>query len=711
MDLSSIGLRDRYKTYDGPEPIANFFDPCFQNSNKYDRAVGYFTSNGVQELKKGLEVFIRNSGRIRLVTSTRLEPDDLEEIRLGYSLRKKAQEAFHKTLETLEDDETSESTLGYIGKLIKDKVLDIKIAIFKDNENTLYHEKIGFFSDESDNQVYFIGSNNETRGGLISNGESFEVHKSWASDSDKDRVATAHQDFERLWSGAIETLEVLEISEVSRQLFERHAVKFEMREPIVEPPPRPQEDQTEDGGETPTITPLDDDELPQVAPFDLREYQKEAIDAWLNNGGRGVLKMATGTGKTVTAIGAIKKLLESRDDIEPLLILITCPLKHLVLQWSQSLHSTRYAQVLCYEDKNIWFGEAQQTLNDLQLGVLKVGIFITTHATFSKNDLRALIATWEGSFLFISDEVHHMGSRARSAILPQNPRFTMGLSATPERHNHEIGTEFIFSYFGVIVYDLPLRKAIEIGCLSMYKYIPIAVYLSDDELKIYKKLSQRIAMLSNQNDGGIDSDENDLLYAAIRKRNAELGNCESKLPAFKAEAIARKNEFYQLVYCSEDQSELQDSKQLDEVLRILGRELELSARKYIGETPPDERRQILVSFQTKLLKYVVSMRCLDEGVDIPDARIAYLLASSTDRRQWVQRRGRILRLPSDGKDKLAQIVDFITLPPRGSSTPIALELVQNELVRVKEFGIDSINASDADNFIGIIKESFGIRNG
>ena len=708
MDLSSVPLLDRYKTYDGPEPIANFFDPCFQNSNKYDRAVGYFTSNGVKELKNGLRKFNGNGGYIRLVTSTRLEPDDLEEIRLGYSLREKVQEAFHRTLKTLEDGEASEDTLGYIGKLIKDKVLDIKIAIFKNDEDTLYHEKIGFFSDESGNQVYFIGSNNETRGGLISNGESFEVHKSWASDSDNRRVTTAHQDFERLWSGAIETLEVLEISEVSKELFERHAVIFEERERSGELPQVPET--SDDSDQLDPVTPLDDEQLLPVEPFTLYPYQQEAIDAWLNSGGRGVLKMATGTGKTVTAIGAIKRLLESRDDIEPLLILITCPLKHLVSQWSQSLRSTPYARVLCYQDKNYWFGEAQQTLNNLQLGVLKVGVFITTHATFTKNDLRALIATWEGSFLFISDEVHHMGSRARSAIVPQNPRFTLGLSATPERHNHETGTEFIFSYFGKIVYELSLRKAIEIGCLSSYKYFPFAVYLSDEEFKTYVRLSQKIAMLSNQNDGGIDADENDELYKAIRLRNAELGNCESKLSAFKAEAIERKNEYYQLVYCSEGKSVNQESKQLDEVLRMLGLELELSARKYIGGTPPDERRQILDSFQTKLLKFVVSMKCLDEGVDIPDARIAYLLASSTDPRQWVQRRGRILRLSSDRKPKLAEVVDFVTFPPSGSSNEIALALVRNELARVKQFGDDAVNSTDADTFVGIYKKKYGVGN-
>lgn len=707
MNLSTVPLVDRYKTYDGPEPIANFFDPCFQNSNKYDRAVGYFTSNGVKELKNGLRKFNGNGGYIRLVTSTRLEPDDLEEIRLGYSLREKVQEAFHRTLKTLEEGEASEDTLGYIGKLIKDKVLDIKIAIFKSDKDTLYHEKIGFFSDESGNQVYFIGSNNETRGGLISNGESFEVHKSWASDSDNRRVTSAHQDFERLWSGAIETLEVLEISEVSKELFERHAVAFEERERSGELPLVPET--SPDSDQLDPVTPLDEEPLLPVEPFALRPYQQEAIDAWLNNGGRGVLAMATGTGKTVTAIGAFEQLVEIQADNQPLLILITCPFDNLVRQWDEALRANGYKPVLCFVDRNIWFGDAHQVLNNLLLNRRGVGILITTHATFAREDLRRLIETWQGNFLIISDEVHHMGSRSRRDILPDHKTHSLGLSATPNRKNDVVGTEAIFSYYGDVVYDLPLRKAIEMGFLSPYVYFPIAVYLSDEEFTEYTRLSQRIAQLSSPNDGALDFDENPELYKAIRARNAALGNCESKLSAFKSEVLKRREDNFQLVYCSEGKSELQSEKQLTEVMRILGIELDLSARKYTSETPKQSRREILEDLLEGDLKFVVSMRCLDEGVDIPDARFAYLLASSSDERQWVQRRGRILRLPRDGEPKLAQIIDFVTFPPYGSSTNIALKLVRDELMRVKEFGSDSTNPELADKFGRDLEEEFGVK--
>ena len=238
-----------------------------------------------------------------------------------------------------------------------------------------------------------------------------------------------------------------------------------------------------------------------------------------------------------------------------------------------------------------------------------------------------------------------------------------------------MGTTAIFEYFGPVVYELPLEKAIQMGFLSPYVYLPIEVHLNDEEFDVYKQLTARIAQLANQTDGEFNDDGNPELYKAIRARNAALGNCESKLGAFKEQVLERKDLFYQLVYCSEGASELQDLKQLDEVMKILGLELDLSARKYISGVSKADRREILNDLKAKNLKFVVSMKCLDEGVDIPDARVAYILASSTDPRQWVQRRGRILRLPRDGQPKLATILDFVTLPPSGLKSEIALNLV------------------------------------
>jgi superfamily II DNA or RNA helicase len=428
----------------------------------------------------------------------------------------------------------------------------------------------------------------------------------------------------------------------------------------------------------------------------------------MENDSRGVLKMATGTGKTVTAIGAINRLRENVAADGSLLILITCPLRNLVRQWGEALKSLNATKVLCYEDVNSWFSEAQQLVNFLQLNN-GVGVLVTTHATWSRDDLKELIGKWNKDLLIISDEVHHMGSRRRRGTLPKNANYRLGLSATPERHNDELGTESIFKYFGSVVYELNLREAIKLGCLSRYKYRPVRTYLSTEESVEYTNLSRQIAALLAKNGGSLDDDDDDYVefMRKVRKRNNLLGNCANKLPTFSQQVISRSEVNYQLVYCSEGKG-LEEEKQLNDVLKILGRELGLGARKYISETTSQARINILRDFSRAEIQFVVSMKCLDEGVDLPDARIAYILASSTDPRQWVQRRGRILRRPTTGVEKLAEIIDFVTLPAPGEElNALTKDLLDKEIERIEVFGSDSENGDEATRFIEALRADYG----
>jgi superfamily II DNA or RNA helicase len=209
----------------------------------------------------------------------------------------------------------------------------------------------------------------------------------------------------------------------------------------------------------------------------------------------------------------------------------------------------------------------------------------------------------------------------------------------------------------------------------------------------------------------LDDDDEDFLrfMQLVRFRNALLGGCESKLTAFRHQAEIRKDQDFQLVFCSEGKGLDQDEKQLVGVLQILGHELDLGARKYVSETSSFERNAILDQFKKQEIRFVVSMRCLDEGVDLPDARIAYILASSTDPRQWVQRRGRILRLPTNQEVKTAEIIDFVTLPSKSISLNDSVRaLVQSEINRVLEFGDDSLNNEEARVLAEMLTSEFNL---
>jgi len=688
LNLSQLNIEDGYKTYEGPSPVHKFFIPCLENSIRYDRAAGFFTSGALAKLTTGLEAFRKNNGKMRLITSPRLTEEDVQQIEDGYNLRDRIHEIVEDNFKEL--GIKSPEQLGYLGKLVAEGILDIRIAFFKDQRSAMFHEKWGIFEDKGGNSCYFIGSNNETVYAQEHNAESFDITTSWETELAERKISKKKDDFNRLWESRISKLEVSELSQVSREILAKYAEQV------------PKD-----------FVPLIDTEqerVIQVESFSLRPYQQNAIDAWLANGGRGVLKMATGTGKTVTAIGAINQLLKSDESIEPLLILITCPLKNLVEQWDRAMRIEPYKKILCYENRNHWYDSAQRVCNELRDLNSGVGVFITTHSTWSRGDLKGLISRWTGKLLVISDEVHHMGSRKRRSSLPKNATFTLGLSATPERHNDPVGTQEILNYFGDVVYELSIKKAIGLGCLSPYSYRPIRVYLSEEELDEYTKLSGRIAALLAQNGGVLDDDDDDFeeYMTKVRLRNALLGGCESKLEAFRDQAETRKDADYQLVFCSEGKG-FNKEKQLDEVLLLLGHDLELSARKYIAETSSEERIRILKEFQKQQLKFVVSMKCLDEGVDLPDARIAYILASSTDPRQWVQRRGRILRLPSNNDLKLAEIIDFVTLPrPNSSLSEAVKRLIDNEIKRIIEFGSDSVNSLDALEFVKSLETDFNM---
>jgi superfamily II DNA or RNA helicase len=239
------------------------------------------------------------------------------------------------------------------------------------------------------------------------------------------------------------------------------------------------------------------------------------------------------------------------------------------------------------------------------------------------------------------------------------------------------------------------------------------VYLTEEETSEYSRISGELAAILAKNGGVLDDDDDDFtrFMQLIRVRNALLGSCDSKTSSFQNQADIRKDLDYQLVFCSEGKGLDQDEKQLAEVVKILGRDLELGARKYVSETTPSERIKILKEFSEKALKFVVSMRCLDEGVDLPDARVAYLLASSTDPRQWVQRRGRILRLPRDGNVKQAEIIDFVTLPDTSSTLNESVKaLVLSEVKRVMEFGEDSVNSAEAGAFAENLMREFNLES-
>lgn len=678
--LRSLTLSSRYRSNRG-DVVQGFYIPAFRVATSYSRAVGYFTSTSLALYSRGIETFAERGGVMRLIASPHLNEDDVLDIERGYDVRSVLVRATERVLEA-EDRDAILDGLGLLGRLIAEGRLDIKLAFVKQEGRIgIYHEKLGVFRDAIGDLVAFTGSSNETLGGLAANFESIEVYRGWV-EGDGVRALNLEQDFEELWANQTPSLSVEDFPDVARE----RLIKLG-QERLSPLPPR-------DGALIPTdVTDGRPTRLAIPDRLDVRGYQREAVEAWLGHRGRGILKMATGTGKTKTSLIAATKLagvLHKRE--EPLILLILAPLKHLVDQWVAEVEDFGVRPIPVYESSQKWLPLVEEQLAQARLGQRPIVAMVATNASFSGAKFQSILSRISQPLLVIADEAHNLGSSTYRHVLPSNATYRLALSATPERWFDDDGTDALIDYFGPIVFELGLGQAIEMGALCRYNYVPRLVELNDLETQLYVDLSAHIAACLAAGEDLKDADPNSPLGLLLRKRAGVLGHAAGKLKVLREDLGARADSWFQLVYCAEGTrptpvGDPPGPNQLRDVMDLVGNELHLAAHSYISETPRTERKILLRRFGTgNDLRVLVSMRCLDEGVDIPDARIGYLLASSSNPRQFIQRRGRLLRR-AEGKVH-AEIVDYLAVPPAGAPVNYEIErrLLTRELERANEFG-------------------------
>lgn len=696
--LRDLSLSNRYRS-DRSDIVQRFYVPAFKVATEYSRAVGYFTSTSLALYARGIEIFAARGGRMRLIASPHLNEDDVEDIERGYDARTVISRAAERALMAEERNRVLDG-LGTLGRLIAKQRLDIKLAFVEMNGSLgIYHEKLGIFRDARDDIVAFTGSSNETLGGLAVNFESVEVYRGWI-DGDSTRASAIGRDFEELWTNRTPSLRVTEFPQVARE----HLIKLG-RERVQRLPIRDNA-----LGREPLATKEQGLEVPSW--LTVRRYQQEAVEAWLRQQGRGMLKMATGTGKTKTSMIAATKLARAlKLRREPLVVLVLAPLQHLVDQWIDEIAAFGVRPVAVYESSQRWLPQVEEQLAQLRLGQRSIVTMVATNRSFSGAKFQSILARVSEPLLLIADEAHNLGSAATRAALPPQATYRLALSATPERWFDDEGTDALQNYFGPIAYELGLGDAIELGALCRYIYRPRLVELDESETQLYVDLSARIAALVAAGED-LAGDADSPLGQLLRKRANVLGHAAGKIPMLKADLDKRKESWFHLIYCAEghrpsSNGEVPGSNQLSEVMRTVGNDLRLPAHSYVSETPRAERKVLLQRFGTgDDLKVLVAMRCLDEGVDIPDSRTGYLLASSSNPRQFIQRRGRLLR-PAAGKD-YAEIIDYLAVPRISESINFELErrLLIREFERANEFGKLSDNYEETLEAMRPIKERY-----
>ena len=412
--------------------------------------------------------------------------------------------------------------------------------------------------------------------------------------------------------------------------------------------------------------------------------------------------MATGTGKTYTGLGALVDLYNHCNS--DLAVVICCPFIHLVEQWVEDLVKFNIEPIVGYGNsiqKN-WRDKLSKAVqyHNYKIKGKKFFCFITTNATFYSEFVQNEFKKMNHNSLLMVDEAHYFGAEFIRKNLPQNFEYRLALSATIDRHGDEEGTKVLYEYFGEKCIEYTLEMAIEAGMLTKYYYYPIIINLTPEELSLYKELTKKIAKFI------VGSDKKHIPEAAkqyLLKRAKLIAGAENKLCALK-EAIERyKDKKHLLVYCGattlDSQNTDSDSlKQIQVVCKMLGNDLNMKVAKFTAEEDMKQRQNIKNLFSKgDMLQVLVAIKCLDEGFNIPEIRTAFILASTTNPKEYIQRRGRVLRL-AEGK-KYAEIYDFITLPRPLEETYnlTAAEqkyeqgLVKREFERMKEFNRMAIN--------------------
>lgn len=624
MSYLELPIKRSYKSCGEGNIASSFLVPALKTTKMYRRSVGYFSSSVFLTIMDGIVALARNNGKIQLIASPKLSAEDVDAIQRGYAARENIiqtsfQKLFSEEMESVNDD----ICLNLLVELISRGTLDIKIAVTETLGD--YHDKLGILQDFNGNTIVFFGSANSSLNGYQNNYEKIRIVKSWCS-GEEESVADEIEEFNSLWNGTNKYVQVYDFSESAK----KSILNIISR-------------RSEIGA------------AKSEAPITLRDYQQKAIQAWEDNNYHGFYVMATGTGKTWTAIYSAKKLIETK----PAMIVICAPYKHLVKQWADDV-SKAFPEgkiVLVSSENPSWEQQISQEIIRKKYNPENQLIVISTIASFRMNRFFRVISKSSDEKLLIVDEAHRFTER--SDDIKEKFNYFLGLSATPySGRSAEKGQE-LMSWFGGQVFSLPIEEALSRGFLVPYNYYPIYVRSTDTEETQFNKFTQKIVSCFRNN----KCINPDLLVSSVRNRLRIISMAEEKQWRIREIIGSIKEHDHFVVYCGDgrlfDNQSGEEIRHIQSVKRVLS-ELEYKASQFTAQEDMQERIQLVDAFNKGEISALAAIRCLDEGINIPSIQSALILSSNDDYREFVQRRGRILRT-YPGKE-YANIYDVIALP-------------------------------------------------
>ena len=703
--LNDVQFKHSYSS--GSDEPKEFFTEALIESSTFDLGLGFFSSSGIRSLAYGFALFIANGGKMRVVINHFLSKEDKEAIENGQkhlvdNYESRILSDIAKLTKTLSnEDEHFFQCLSYLISINR-----IEFVVTISTKGGLGHDKYGIFTDEKNNKVAFIGSANFSHSALELNGETITVFTS--SDDDK-RICEYQTLFNKSWENDTPHLIHIPINEVKTYISDNFP-KLSFEELLGN-----SMDLRTDNTVNSYCKPLSKRILDKIGlkeqeprfPFpEERPIQIDAYDAWISNGKNGVFAMATGSGKTVTALNCLRKQYKENGYYKAIIVV---PTQALAIQWEKEAKAFNFQHIVSTHTDKDWKNTLSRYTTRSLLDQSKSIIIITTYATFNRKDMQLFINRVKGieTFMYIADEAHNIGSTSSLKHLPHNILWRIGLSATPERIYDDIGSEKLYEFFNSrppeYTYRYTMKQAIEENILCHYDYYPIFVELTNSEMEEYEYISTQLRKFIDPDTGKYKPEAEKLLL----KRKRIIHKAENKKVAISnlLEDLKHKRKLdYTFVFVPEgyepDYSE-RDSYDIDqEDIHIIDEYAQMfknqgySYHKYISGL--DDAPGILKTFAEGDIQILLSMKCLDEGVDIPRAEHAIFCSSTGNPRQFVQRRGRVLR-KSKGKDK-AKIWDLIVMPPNVMNDSIGIErnMFISEVKRIVNF------AALADNQIDIL---------
>lgn len=680
------------------DPVAKeVLVPALRNAESFDCMVGFFGGQVLRELAPGLADFISRTERpMRLLVSPLLSDEDLAGIEMGLetpeSVLADAVGASLGDAVALEDA-LAHHTLHCLAYLLASKRLEIRMVLV---DGGIFHVKEWIFRAGDDIAV-LAGSANFTGRAITRNVEAVYLHRSWRDVDNLDTCTESLAEFELLWAGRKQRARTVDLPTA-------------LAEDLI---------RTYDGDVRPTERDYDQavnevaqiDEVGDRAPvFSIPSYlniddgpyahQGRAVAAWEAADRRGILAMATGAGKTISALVATHRLLATHS---PLAVVIAVPTRPLVTQWAAECAEFGLRPIVAPSmPREKRLRAVQLALDNLTFGVSEIEAIVVTNEGLVDAAFQALLDDYDGPAILIADEVHNLGGvKEFLADSPKWPTARLGLSATPLRQYDDEGTAALLEYFGDVVFEFTLDDAIGV-CLVPYDYFIHRVDLSDEERELYAELTDRIKRRVAMSGGASLADDLQLTILLNHRRliletaSGKLGVLEGLLDDQPPGSVKRS-----LFYATD-----KDPEQLIAVNEILRRR---GIRAHQVTESETSRGRLLAAtmdaFATGVLHALTAKRVLDEGLNVPQIDTAYILASTTVEKQWVQRRGRVLRpSPATGKTH-AVIHDFLVVPPSGSGLDEdERRLVESELKRCDEFARLARNRASATGPLSLLSD-------